>query len=123
VQYSTLKNVVGFAAESECGECYHNTTTAIPMRVALEELDHPQPKTPLKINNARAAGFANKSMRQKISKAWDMRYNWLRNRSVQDHFHIFGNRVPIMMRITLLNIIHQHIILKPDQITFKKITL
>mmetsp|Transcript_13683 Transcript_13683/g.16644 ORF Transcript_13683/g.16644 Transcript_13683/m.16644 type:complete len:132 (+) Transcript_13683:573-968(+) len=69
VQCSTLKNVVGSAAESECGGCYHNATTAIPIRVTLEELDYPQPKTPLKTDNDTAAGFANKSMRQKRSKA------------------------------------------------------
>jgi len=37
---------------------------------------------------------AYKSMRQKRSKAWDMRCNWLRDRSAQDQFHAFlGQRI------------------------------
>mmetsp|Transcript_13690 Transcript_13690/g.16651 ORF Transcript_13690/g.16651 Transcript_13690/m.16651 type:complete len:133 (+) Transcript_13690:327-725(+) len=68
VQCSALKNVVGSAAESEGEGCYHNATTAVPIRVALEELGHPQPKTPLKTDNATATGFANKSMRQSVPR-------------------------------------------------------
>jgi hypothetical protein len=84
-----LKNVVGSVAEAECSGVYNNAQLALPMRVALEELGHPQPKTPLKTDNSTAAGFANKSMRQKRSKSWDMRLNWLRDRIAQMQFQIF----------------------------------
>ena len=40
-----LRHVVGSAAEAETGGLYHNGQTAIPIRIALEELGHPQPPT------------------------------------------------------------------------------
>ena len=92
VECSTIKHVVGSAAEAECGGCYSNAQTAIPIRIALEELGHPQPRTPLKTDNSTAAGFANKSMRQKRSKAWDMRYHWLRDHEAQEQFKIFWDK-------------------------------
>ena len=92
VECTTIKHVVGSAAEAECGGCYHNAQKAIPIRIALAELGHPQPKTPLKTDNSTAAGFANKSMRQKRSKSWDMRYHWLRDRVAQEQFKIFWDK-------------------------------
>jgi hypothetical protein len=86
VECTTIKHVVGSAAEAECGGCYHNAQRAVPIRIALEDLGHPQPKTPVKTDNSTAEGFANKSMRQKRSKAWDMHYHWIRDRDAQGQF-------------------------------------
>lgn len=92
VECSTIKHVVSSAAEAECSGCFTNAQKAIPIRIALEELGHPQPKTPIKTDNSTAEGFANKSMRQKRSKAWDMRYHWLRDRNAQNQFYIFWDK-------------------------------
>ena len=92
VECTTIKHVVGSAAEAECGGCYHNAQKAVPIRIALEDLGHPQPKTPIKTDNSTAEGFANKSMRQKRSKAWDMRYHWIRDRDAQGHFKFYWAR-------------------------------
>ena len=89
VECATLRNVVGSAAEAECAGCYSNAQKAIPIRIALEELGHPQEKTPLRTDNSTASGFANKTMRQKRSKSWDMKYHWLRDRQAQNQFHIY----------------------------------
>ena len=89
VECSRLRNVVGSAAEAECAGCYSNAQKAIPLRIALEELGHPQGKTALRTDNSTASGFANKSMRQKRSKSWDMKYHWLRDRQSQDQFDIY----------------------------------
>jgi hypothetical protein len=89
VECATIRNVVGSAAESECAGCYHNAQKAIPIRIALVELGHPQPGTPIKTDNDTAQGFVNKSMRQKRSKSWDIRYHWLRCRSAQGQFIIY----------------------------------
>jgi hypothetical protein len=89
VECATLRNVVGSAAEAECAGCYSNAQKAIPIRIALEELGHPQEKTPLRTDNSTASGFANKAMRQKRSKSWDMKYHWLRDRQAQNQFHIY----------------------------------
>ena len=62
------------------------------IRIILEALGHKQPPTPLKTDNATAVGFANSNMRQKKSKSWDMRYNWLRCRSTQKQLRIYWDK-------------------------------
>jgi hypothetical protein len=92
VECTTIKHVVGSAAEAECGGCYYNAQKAIPIRIALHDLGHPQPKTPIKTDNSTAEGFANKSMRQKRSKAWDMRFHWIRDRVAQQQFQFYWDK-------------------------------
>jgi hypothetical protein len=92
VECATIRTVVGSAAEAECAGCYHNAQRAIPIRIALEELGHPQPRTPVKTDNITTQGFVNKSMRQKRSKSWDMKYHWLRCRSAQGQFIIYWDK-------------------------------
>ena len=81
VECKTLRGVVSSAAEAETGGVFHNGQTAIIIRRALEALGHPQPPTPLKTDNSTAASFVHANIRQKRSKTWDMRWNWLRDRS------------------------------------------
>ena len=47
------------------------------MRQCLEELGHHQPGTPLKTDNSTGQGIINNTIKQKHSKAMDMRYYWL----------------------------------------------
>ncbi len=64
----------------------------LPIRVALKELDHPQPPTPLKTDNSTATAFVHSSMKQKRSKSWDMRYHWLRERQLKDQLRIYWDK-------------------------------
>ena len=43
----------------------------------LRALGHPQAATPVKTDNATAASFVTDMLKQKRSKAWDVRYHWL----------------------------------------------
>ena len=43
------------AAEAEVGGLYMNAQELSPMRTTLEELNHPQPPTPLRTDNSTAA--------------------------------------------------------------------
>ena len=43
-------------------------------------MEHPQPPTPVKADNSTAITFVNTNIKQKRSKAWDMRLNWLQER-------------------------------------------
>ncbi len=43
----------------------------------LHALGHPQYATPVKTDNATAAAFVNDLLKQKRSKAWDVRFHWL----------------------------------------------
>jgi hypothetical protein len=68
-----IKNVFASAAESEVGSCFHNAQSGAPLRVTLTELGHTQPPTPLRTDNSTAFGILNETIKQKRSKAMDMR--------------------------------------------------
>ena len=89
VECKTLRHVVSSSAEAEVAGIFHNATMAVPIRHMLEALNHPQPPTPLKTDNSTATGFIYDNIHQKRSKAWDMRYHWLRDRETQRQFKIF----------------------------------
>jgi hypothetical protein len=92
IECSTLKHVVASAAEAETGGLFKNGQLAVTIRVILEALDHPQPPTPMKTDNSTACSFANDDLRQKRSKSWDMRYNWLRCRENQKQLRIYWDK-------------------------------
>jgi hypothetical protein len=84
-----IKAVMQSAAEAECGGLYMNAKEAVPMRLTLEELDHPQPATPIRTDNSTAGGIMNKTVKQKQSKSMDMRFYWLQDRVEQGQYRIF----------------------------------
>ena len=92
VECKTIRNVVASVAEGETAAMFHNCQRAIPMRIALEEMGHPQPLTPMETDNATTLGFITSNIRQKKSKSWDMRCNWLRDREQQKQFHFYWNK-------------------------------
>ena len=75
----TLRGVMRSAAEAECAGVFHNSQEAIVLRTILEALGHPQPPTRIKTDNSTANSFVTNNIRQRRSKTWDMRWNWLRD--------------------------------------------
>ena len=69
-----MREVLSSAAEAELGALFHNGKEACPLRVALEEMGHPQPATPMATDNNTANGIATDTVKQKRSKAIDMRF-------------------------------------------------
>jgi hypothetical protein len=86
---SVIKNVVASAAESEVGACFHNAQSGAPLRLTLTELVHTQPPTPLRTDSSTALGILNETIKQKRSKALDMRYHWLTDRVRQNQFDVY----------------------------------
>jgi hypothetical protein len=84
-----MRNVMGSAAEAEIGATYINGTEAVPIRTTLAELGHPQPPTPMQVDNSTAEGFANDTIKQKRSKAIDMRFYWIKDRTRQGQFLVY----------------------------------
>jgi hypothetical protein len=86
----TIKNVVLSAAEAETGGIYIGGKHACPIRAALTELGHTQPATgtPSETDDNTAQGILNSKMRQKLSKAFDMRYWWMKDRIHQRQFNL-----------------------------------
>jgi hypothetical protein len=86
---AVIKNVVALAAESEVGACLYNTQSGAPLRVTLTELGHTQPPTPLRTDDSTAYDVLNETIKQKRSKAMDMRYHWLTDRVRQKQFDVY----------------------------------
>jgi hypothetical protein len=80
-----IKAVISLAAEAKIGALYINCREAIPACHTLEFLGHPQPPTPIQINNTMALGVINNNVMKKL-KAMDMKYHWLWDRISQKQF-------------------------------------
>ena len=83
-----LRNVMSSVAEAEVGALFHNGQEACPIRTALVEMGWPQPATPIQTDNSVAHGIANDSVKQRRSRAIDMRFYWIRDRVRQGQFRI-----------------------------------
>ena len=87
-----MREVLSSTAEAELGALFHNGKEACPLRIALEEMGHPQPATPMATDNNTASGIATDTVKQKRSKAIDMRFYWIRDRVRQGQFHIYWSK-------------------------------
>jgi hypothetical protein len=87
-----LRVVVSSAAEAEMAGLFHNAKEAVALRIALIEMGHPQPPTPIVTDNSTAAGIANDTVKQKQSKSMDMRFYWMRDRTTQGEFCPFWRK-------------------------------
>ena len=77
------------ATEAELGALFMNAQEAVGLRNCLEAMGYPQPATALKTDNSTACGILNNTMKQKRSKAIDVRFYWLRDRAKQGQFYIY----------------------------------
>ena len=89
---SIMREVVSSAAEAELGGLFYNGKEACPIRITLEELGYPQPPTVIVTDNSTATGIANDTVKQKRSKAIDMRFYWTRDRVRQGQFHVIWRK-------------------------------
>jgi len=62
-----LKLVAASTAEAELGALFLNAQEAKVLRIVLEELGHPQPQTPIHINNTTTVGIINNTIKQQHS--------------------------------------------------------
>jgi hypothetical protein len=89
-----IKAVMSSAAEAKVGALYINVREAVPMRITLEEMGHPQPRTPMQTDNLCALGVATLNVHPKRLKAMDMRFHWLRDRDAQGQFRFYWRPGP-----------------------------
>jgi hypothetical protein len=85
---SIMRQVLSSATEAEVGALFYNAQECCPIRNTLEALGHPQPATPIQTDNQVAKGIANDTVKQRRSKAIDMRFYWIRDRVKQGQFRI-----------------------------------
>jgi hypothetical protein len=70
-----LKHVMSLAAEAEIGAVFINAKEGAVLRTTLEELGHKQPPTPMGTDTT---GYSNGTIKQKCTKAMDMRFYWIK---------------------------------------------
>ena len=84
-----LKIITISAMETEVAATFYNDKEALPFRATLAEMGHPQPPTPMEVDNEIAIGFLKRTMKQKRSKAIDMRFYWVIDRVNKNQFMIY----------------------------------
>ena len=81
-----LKLVAASAAEAELGALFLNAQEARIIRLTLMEMGHPQPPTPIHIDNSTCVGIVNNTIKRQRSRAMEMRYFWLLDQAAQRYF-------------------------------------
>jgi hypothetical protein len=61
----------------------------IPHSQTLIDMGWPQPKSPIQTDNSTASGVVNNTIVPRRSKMMDMRFWWLRCRTLQDQFRYY----------------------------------
>ncbi len=83
-----MREVLSSAIKAELGVLFHNGKEECQLRIAVEEMGHPQPATPMATDNNTASGIATYTVKQKRLKAIDMRFYWIRDHVCQGQFQI-----------------------------------
>ena len=81
-----LKLVAASAAEAELGALFLNAQEAKIMCLTLKELSHPQPPTPIHIDNSTCMGIVNNTQKRTRSCAMENKYFWLLDGDAQGQF-------------------------------------
>ena len=88
VTSTILKYVVASASEAELAALFMNVKEGKVMRLALEELGHPQPPTPVHCDNKTATAIANDTIKKQRSRSMEMRYFWVTDQVNQGYFDV-----------------------------------
>ena len=83
-----LANVMSSASEVEAAALFTNMKEGVIQRIALEEMQWPQPPTPITVDNSMAAGLVRDTIKANKSRAMDMRLHWIQDRAQQRQFHV-----------------------------------
>jgi len=84
-----LKLVAASAAEAELGALFLNVQEAKVIRLILQELGHPQPPSPIHINNTTAVGIVNNTIKRQRSRSMEMCYFYLLDQQTQKYFKFY----------------------------------
>jgi hypothetical protein len=83
-----IPTVVSSAAEAEYAALFLNGKEGTCARNTLQDLGHKQPTTVIICDNTTATGIAHNTIKQKRSKAIDMRYHWIQDQIKQKKFNV-----------------------------------
>jgi hypothetical protein len=77
------------AAEAEIGAVFINAKEGAVLRTTLEEWGHKQPPVPMEMDITTAKGYSSGTIKQKRTKAMDMRFYWIKYRVKQGQFNVY----------------------------------
>ena len=80
--------MVASAAKAKLGALFRNGQDGIIFRLTLENMGHPQPKTPVHCDNATAVGISNNTVKRQRAPAMDMRFFWVGDKVAQEIYHL-----------------------------------
>ena len=83
-----IPTVTASAAETEYASLFVNGQKGTMFQKILFDIGYPQSKTRITCDNLCAVGIATDTVKQKRSKAIDMRYNWIKDRVQQGFFDV-----------------------------------
>jgi hypothetical protein len=92
VHSSIMSVVFSSATEAELGALFYNGKEAAMLRTILHDMGHSQPATPIQTNDACAVGISNNTVKQRRSKAMDMRLYWIKDRIKQGQLLVHWRR-------------------------------
>ena len=95
VMVKTIKGVTASASEPQTNGIFLGAQEACPIINSLTEVGHPQPVTgtPLETEKTTANDILTAQVHIKLSKAFDMRYHWIKDRiSQKKNQFIMGKR-------------------------------
>jgi hypothetical protein len=75
-------------AEAEYAALFTVSTEAVSVRHTLQDMGYSQPPTLIFCDNTCAVGIANDAVKQRRSRAMDLRFHWIRDRVRQGHFKV-----------------------------------
>ena len=81
-----LHFVASLAAEAELGALFLNAREAKILRITLHELGHPQPPTPIHVDNTTVTGIVKNTIKLQRSRSMEIRYSWLLDGEAQKYF-------------------------------------
>ena len=74
------------ASEAEAAALFTNMKEGVIQRIALEEMQWPQPPTPITVDNSRVAGLVRDTIKANESRAMDMHLHWIQDWAPQHQF-------------------------------------
>ena len=92
IHSSILKNVMSSVTEVEVGALFDNSKEAARIRLTLQDMGHLQHTTPIQVDNKCTEGIDNDTMKQKHTKAMNMRLYWIKDRVILLQFLIYWRK-------------------------------
>jgi len=83
-----MQSILASTTEAKVGALFYNAQDRTMLCTTLEELGHPQPATPIQMDNAVAGGIVSDWVKQRRLKAINMRFYWVCNCDLQGQFQI-----------------------------------